>query len=249
MSKSNYEIKVFDTDKHSIPLRKSMKDGTIPPFPSSTIICGRSGSGKSNLLMNLLSRKEFYGQYFHYTLVISPTAGSTDDLYKVLNLPEENFIDDFTSEFLENLIESRKELIKEKGIKWVAKNSRVNLILDDVIANRQFLQSPECLKLFALLRHYLCSVMILIQSFTKVSRACRLNANAIMIFPSCQNEVQILLDEVTPANMKKRDFEKVIDYATNEQYKFLYINNKAKQNEKIRKNLSEIINLDDFKTT
>jgi GTP-binding protein EngB required for normal cell division len=245
---SGYKIKVLETAKSKIPLRKCMKDGIMPPFPSSTIICGRSGSGKSNLMLNMLTRDDLCGNYYHYIVVMSPTAGKTDDLYKHLNIPDENFIEDFKPEFLEQLIESRKKEIEEKGIEIVAKKSRCLIILDDVIANREFLQSNECMKLFALLRHYLCSVMILIQSFTKVSRACRLNSNSIMIFPSCQNEVQILLDEVTPAGMKKRDFEKVIDYATAEPYNFLYINNKAKKGEHIRKNLDEIIDLEQYKT-
>ena len=89
--KSNeYEITKLETAKHNIPLRKSMKDGIIPRFPFSILISGRSGSGKTNVLLNLLTRKEFYGSYFHYTVVFSPTAGAGDDVYDILKLPKEN---------------------------------------------------------------------------------------------------------------------------------------------------------------
>ena len=85
------------------------------------------------------------------------------------------------------------------------------------------------------------------QSYTKIPRALRLNVNATMIFPSTQSEIEVLLDEVTPSGIKKRSFEKIIDYATDGQYDFLYINNHAKPGERIRKNLDEIIDLNNYK--
>jgi hypothetical protein len=242
-----YKIEVMETAKAKIPLRKVMKDGTLPRFPFSILISGRSGSGKTNLLLNLLTRKEFYKNYFHYVMVFSPTASVGDDMYDVLDLPEENIRNDFTQEDLDHIIEVRKNLIKEKGIEWVAKNSRMLIILDDIIANRNFLMAPASLKMFALLRHYLCSVIVLTQSYNKIPRALRLNCNAVFVFPASQSEVEVLIDEITPAGIKKRDFENVIEYATAEQYQFLYINNHAKPSERIRKNLTEIIDLDKFK--
>ena len=158
---SKYKIEVMETAKSKIPLRKVMKDGTLPRFPFSILISGRSGSGKTNLLLNMLTRKEFYKNYFHYTVVFSPTASMGDDMYDVLQLPEENIKNYFTQEDLESIIEVRKSLIQEKGIEWVATNSRMLIILDDIIASRNFLMSPASLKMFALLRHYLCSVIVL----------------------------------------------------------------------------------------
>ena len=235
----------MDTEKSKIPLRKSMKEGVIAKFPSSVMVSGRSGSGKTNLLMNLLTDNGLYGNFFHCIIVYSPTAGQFDDTYKILGIPKENFIEEFDQESLETLIESRKELIKKKGIEWVSKNCRVAIILDDIIANRKFLESQVALKLFCLLRHYLCSIFVLVQSYTKLPRALRLNCNSVYVFPCSQSEVERLIDEVTPAGMKKRSFEKVIDYCTNDQYSFLSINNHAKKGERIRKNLDEIIKLGD----
>lgn len=242
-----YKIEPIATSKSKTPLKAVMKQGILPRFPFSMMISGRSGSGKTNLLMNLLSKKEFLKGYFHYIIVYSPTAGTYDDSYNILNLPPENFKNDFNENDLEQLIQSRKKLIKDKGVEWVVKNSRVLIILDDVIANRDFLNSPQALKMFALLRHYQVAVIVLMQSYNKLPRALRINANAVAIFPSSQSEIEVLIDEVTPSGIKKREFEKVIDYCTSGRYDFLYINNHADPGKRIRKNLDEIINLTDFK--
>ena len=247
---TKYKIEEIKTEKNKIPLRKCMKDGILPRFPFSLMLSGRSGSGKTNLMMNLMTRKEFYGNYFHCIIVCSPTAGKYDDMYKQLKLPDENFISDFNPDFLNDLIESRKSEIDEKGIEKVAKSSRVCLILDDVIANRDFLNSPEALKMFALLRHYLCSVIVMMQSYTKLPRALRLNCNGVIVFPCLQSEIEVLIKEVCPNGIRPRDFEKVIDYCTNGPYSFLYINNHEKDVKKrVRRNLDEVINLDKFKVS
>ena len=244
---SKFKIEAIETAKSKTPLKSVMKQGVLPKFPFSMMISGRSGSGKTNLLMNLLSRKEFLKGYFHYIIVYSPTAGTYDDSYIVLNLPSENFKNDFSEKDLEDLIQSRKDLIDKKGIEWVTKNSRVLIILDDVIANRDFLNSPAALKAFALLRHYQVAIIVLMQSYNKLPRALRINANAVAVFPSSQSEVEVLLDEITPAGLKKKEFQKVIEYCTDGRYDFLYINNHADPGKRVRKNLDEIINLDDYK--
>jgi len=223
-----------------------MKNGLLPRFPFSMMISGRSGSGKTNLLMNLLTRREFLQNYFQYIIVYSPTEGEYDDSYKPLNLPKEKFKNDFSEEDLERLIKSRKDLIKKKGIEWVSKNSRVLIILDDVIANRDFLNSPQALKMFALLRHYLVSVIVLMQTYNKLPKALRNNANAIMIFPANRSELEVLKDELCPPSLNKKQFERVISDATSDKYNFLYINNHADPSKKLRKNLDEIINLDNY---
>jgi nucleoside-triphosphatase THEP1 len=242
-----FKIDKIDTAKSKIPLRACMKNGTLPRFPFSLMLSGSSGSGKTNLLMNILSKKEMYGGYFHYIIVYSPTSGKYDDMYKILKLPDENFVEEFSAETLENLISARKKLIDDKGIEWVSKNSRVLIILDDVISNRAFLESQTALTLFALLRHYLVAVCVMMQSYRKLPRSLRVNCNAVAIFPSTQSEIEVLLDEVTPAGIKKREFEKVIEYATKDDYSFLFINRHAKKDSQIRKNLDEIIDLNKFK--
>jgi hypothetical protein len=89
--------------------------------------------------------------------------------------------------------------------------------------------------------------MILIQSYNKVPRALRINSNATIIFPSTQSEIEVITDEITPAGISKKEFAKVIEYCTEGKHDFLYINRHAERGEQIRKNLTEIIDLNKFK--
>lgn len=244
----SFKIEPLPTDKSKTPQIKASIDQILPKYPFSMIISGRSGGGKTQLMLNLLTKENMFKNFFHTILVFSPTAGDFDDTYKNLKIPKENFIPDFSPETLDHIIELRKKQIKAKGIEYTAKNSRMLIILDDVIANRDFLQSEACVKMFALLRHYLVSVIILVQKYNAVSRTCRLNANAIMCFPALSNEVESLKDELTPAGLTKKEFQKVIEHCTQGRYDFLYINNHADPDKRIRKNLDEIIDLKKFKS-
>lgn len=243
MSKEDvkYKITPIDTDKNEIPQRKCAKDGVMPRYPFSMMLSGSSGSGKTVLAMNILTKKELYGKYFHYIIVFSPTAGDFDDTYKCLGLPEENFISKFDGDMLDKIIECRKKLISEHGIPWVAKNSRMLIIMDDCIADRQFLESPDALKMFALLRHYLVSVIVMIQSYRKLPKALRLNCNAVAVFPALRAEIDVIKEECCPANYSKKEFEGVLQYCMSDKHSFFYINRHAESDKRIRKNLDEII--------
>lgn len=245
MNKS-LEIKKIDTAKNNIPQTEEMKEQILLPFPFSLIISGRSGSGKTNLLMNLLTRKNMYGGYFQYILVFSPTS-PFDDLYKNLKIPKDNLKPKFSSEDLEKILEARQKQIKKHGIKKVAEESRLLIIFDDTIADQDFLRSREALQLFTLLRHYLISVILLTQTYNKVPKPLRNNANGVMIFPSNRSEIEILKDELCPPALLKKEFEKLIEYATSDKHSFLYINNKADLQHRYKKNLDEDIDINKFK--
>ena len=55
-----YKIEPVPTSKDDIKHPPLSEAGVIPKLNSSTILVGKSGSGKSVLLHNLLTRKEFF---------------------------------------------------------------------------------------------------------------------------------------------------------------------------------------------
>lgn len=236
-----YEIIPIETAKNNIPQKSASKKNIMPKFPFSAVISGRSGSGKTQLILNMLTRDDLLGNYFHKILVFSPTANTLDDTYDALKIPAENFIKDFDPKILDTILTNRKKQITKEGVEKVAKTDRVLLLFDDCISEKKFLESPQNLKMFTLLRHYLCSVCILSQSFKKIPRSIRLNANYLAIFPSLQSEINIMLEEITPSGISKNEFRDIIAYCTKGRYDFMAINNHAEPNQRIRKNLSEII--------
>jgi hypothetical protein len=244
----DYTINPLDTDKKDIPQRAIQKKGILSKYPFSWIISGKSGSGKTQLLLNTLSRENMLKNYFHVVIVFSPTANDLDDTYDVLgNIPKENFVKTFDKSTLDNILANRKKIIKKKGIKWVAENNRVCLLFDDCIAEKSFLNSPEALKMFTLLRHYLCSCIILSQSFNGIPKKIRNNANMLSIFPSLSSEVDIMLEEICPSGTTKKEFRAIINHCTDGRYDFMHINNGAEPGKRIRKNLTEVIDIDEYK--
>ena len=95
-----YKIEPVKTSKDAIKHPKLSEEGVIPKLCCSTILVGKSGSGKSVLLQNLMTRKEFFAGHFDKVFLISPT-GEADDVQKALNVsPNCVFTDMVRSNFL-----------------------------------------------------------------------------------------------------------------------------------------------------
>ena len=251
-----FDIVPFETKKDSIKkhMRPAMRAGIIPPHPASVIFNGRSGSGKSNLMINLLTRPEFYGQtkpgekkthFFDDIYLFSPTAGDLDDLTKHMldytSLTQDHVFNTFDETKLFDLLDTQAADIRKKGD--IGKSKKVLIILDDIQSSKKFLASNTLKRMFIANRHYNVSVWLGGQSWTLTPRCCRLQANNVFIFPMSGSEAELLMKEFSPAGMKKKDFEKVLMHATAEQYQFLHINMKHPAKTRFRKNLGEILEL------
>ena len=97
------QIVPYKTNKKKIKLTPMMQADIIPRHASAVIFNGKSGSGKSNLMINLLTRPHFYKGYFDLTFLFSPTANS-DDLPQYLNLPKKRLFSRFDTKVLDHII-------------------------------------------------------------------------------------------------------------------------------------------------
>ena len=247
---SGLKIVPYKTNKHKIKQRPLMKQGVIPIHPSSVIFNGRSGSGKSNLMVNLLTRPEFYGKtspddpkshYFDLIFLFSPTAHNGDDLVRYLELPDKRIFTDFDLNALNNIISTQESLIKQKGL---LKSPKILLLLDDIQSDAKFLRSKEILKVFIQNRHLNISTWLCGQSFKLSPRACRLQANNLFFYPGSGSEMQILADEFCPPKMNKKEFLALANHATNEMYQFLHVNMREPPKTRFRKNLDTILEIE-----
>ena len=248
MKKSDIlKIVPYPTNKHEIQQRPMMKADIIPRHASSVIFNGRSGSGKSNLLINLLTRPEFYGPekegektYFDLIFLFSPTAHGGDDLVQFLNLPSKRIDTSLDTKKLDHILETQQKLIETKGL---LKSPKILIIFDDCQSDSKFLNTKSFLRCFIQCRHLNISTFLCSQRFNKTPKAARLQANNIFFFPASDGEIDLMVDEYTPANMTKKKFKEIIQFATTEPYSFLHINLRCDDKEKFRKNLDQIINI------
>ena len=210
------DIKKIETNKANINQVPNAEAGLIPEHPFRWYLCGASHSGKTNLLLNLLSRTEFYKDYFDI-YVISPTAGELDDSYKVLNLPKERYFYPNIM-VLQRLFEIQQQKIQEEGTV-----KPVLLVLDDCISYKQFINHKDFLKLFCMGRHYQCSIIATSQAYHRLPKSCRLQCSAISFFRGSQKEVEVIVEDFCPAGLSKRQFTKVVNSTTTEKYSFLQI--------------------------
>lgn len=242
------DIVKFESNKHKIKERQAMVDNIIPRLGSSTIINGKSGSGKTNLLLNLCLKKEFYGKlkpndkhgYFELVFLFSPTA-EADDLAEHLGLEKKRIV---TSDFenkLEHIFTAQERIIKSKGLD---KSPKILLLYDDLQADQKFLKSKIFMRSFIANRHSNITTIFLSQSFTKTPRVCRLQASNIMIFPASESEIALLVTEYCPPHTSEKEFYELVKHATKDRFNFLHICMRVAPEERFRKNLNTILTID-----
>jgi hypothetical protein len=202
---------------------------------------GRSGSGKSTVVNYMLTNKNYLKGFFDHVYLFSPTA-ELDDLAKHLKLKKEYMITKPSEEKLNEILDKQDKLIKSEGIEKVGKKSKILIIFDDIISDPRFLKSDAMIKLATMGRHFLISSIINTQSYTKVPRAIRLQANALILFPSSNNEVKLLVDDACPPHCSKKTFNKLVEYATSGKHDFLFINNFEPVETRFGKGFEEYLN-------
>ena len=238
------EIKPIQTDKECIEQPEAVKNGILPKLPSSYLVIGRSGSGKSTNIAALLTDPQLLGGYFNYIVVFSDVA--CDDVLKhALQLPDENYIcgEDFTEDKVKSILTTMEKKIKEMGIKKACVEFKVCIVFDDILSRAKLLKSDTMRKLFTANRHYLLSVMILSQYLKSIPPVIRQNVSGLVFYPSSLMEIEKLAEENTPPFMNKKQFIQVVEHACNEKHSFLFINRKDDTEKQLRKGYDTILTL------
>ena len=137
------EIKPFETSKNKISHTPYQTELIIPKHPFACIMNGRSGSGKSQLMVNLMARPQFFKDYFQVVFLVSPTAGQMDDLVQHLNLPPKRIINILDPKTITKIMKIQEDLINKKGID---KAPKMLIIYDDCQANERFLRSKPVIQ-------------------------------------------------------------------------------------------------------
>lgn len=218
-----------------------IRQGFLPKLKESVVFCGGTGSGKSNLILWLLLNPNAYKDMFDSIYLFSPTA-HIDPMFKLLKLKKKNMVSTNILEELTKLINRKKDEVKKKGIK----RSKCDLILiEDSSSESKLLHSPILVKAFTMLRHFGCSLWVVIHSIKTLRPTQRANSNHVILFPCSKEQQLIACEQYCDHLVNKKTLLEMFSYCNQRTEKnqrpFLYINNKCDKEDKFRKGFHEIL--------
>lgn len=238
-----------DMEKIEYPMCDLMKKGIIPSHPSSTMLIGGSGSGKTTCLLYMIKHlmKDCDGDRFftaENTYLFS-FSGKSDPSFAHLGLDEDTNI--FSEDLIDNLdmvIDEQREEVEAIGLK----NAKIKLLIfEDVTGSKKFINSKNFTKSWIGLRHIGVSVISCSHKYSAISRVCRLSCSNIMIFPSQTTEKDRLRDDHGPPSLNKKNFNELVEYAWTPEddfeRPFLYINMKKPFSTRFRKGFHQVLEI------
>lgn len=245
LEKANYEIEAikFNVDG-------KFNDKIKPPFPNSSFfltIIGKPGSGKTNLLVNMLTNKNIYKRVFDKVLLVMPKNSIKSLKNNIFeDLPESQQFDEISPEVFEAIKHFRAEFDEideekgsSKGVKVpLPRSKNMLLILDDVTAQLKEKENQKLLiELSTNRRHLKLSIILISQYLRAIPRCVRSQTTTLVYFkPANELDNNIVRDEYI--NLPKETFNNLMRFVFQNQHDFLFVD---KNNESYFKNLNKII--------
>jgi hypothetical protein len=237
-----------ETDPYAVQVRKTNKDemfqphsatiGLLPTLPTGIVVIGRSGSGKTQAVVTMLTNKRLLADTFDYVYLFTGVKPDKE-LIADLELPPSNIKVNFEESAISTIMKKMEATVDAQGFK---NTPSVLFVFDDILGNVEFLKSNTLTKLATTNRHMNISYIIMSQYYKKLPAVVRTNASFYMIFPSSDIEIQKIADELTPPSMSKKQFLELARHATKARYSFLSINSKADPSKQLRRGFNTILN-------
>ena len=205
------EIPNYDVDNKNNKFKQRFT--FMPNDTFRMLICGNSGSGKTNLLLHMLLSLLHYDKIFLYAKNLD------QEKYQIL-IDEMNKISKVLD--FDVLTLSNDKIIPINNLDY--EDNQIIIIFDDYVCEKN---QREIFDYFIQGRHKNCSVIYLSQSFYKTPRDIRLNCSHYCIyeFPSSR-ERNMISSEL---GVDKEKFKK----ATRKPFSFLYVD---KPRKKVKRN-------------
>ena len=234
-------IEVYDGAPESKPCRYG---DPFAPLPTSWVLCGPTGSGKTMGMLNLVLK--FYKDMFDRIWIVSPSI-KLDPQYKVLRDRLDKFCDqkkeplymeDWDHAAIGKILDTQREIVESCRKRKVAA-PHVLLILDDMGDYTDLMQARKGAKiggswmttLATKGRHFQVSWLVTCQKFNQIGRIIRSNARNLLVWRQRNaKEVESLCEELSGWYNKDTVLE-MYEYATKEPYSWLTIRLDAKRAE------------------
>jgi len=218
------------------------EDKSIPePLPRksfSMLICGKPASGKTNLLLCLLTKKgRAFNRKFDKVFIVSPSLSTIADDDPFEMIPEEQKFEDASFDTLEEITES----IKDSG-------EKVLIVLDDCIADLRgrgnAMVENKLQKIFFNRRHLCgaggsCSIIATSQTYNKIDPKLRKSASHLILFENRnKKEISSIFDEIIM--IPNKEFMDVFKYVYDKKHNFMYLDTTAHPDNMIHKNFTRL---------
>jgi len=204
--------------------QKDTAGGPLPLKPCNMGMFARKGGGKSNLILNLLMKKESpWYKHFDLIFLVSPTAMNDDKMKPLIDDIGDQYYDELSNDVLMDIV-ARTEAFTELHNKKKKKGKpHYCIVFDDCIHVLKSKQANLITKLATQNRHMNITNIYLLQKYnTYMPTLIRSNLDCIVFF---RTENQAELDSfVKEIGTDEDKLLQLYEYATADPYSFLYIN-------------------------
>ena len=181
----------------------------------TTAFLAKRNSGKSHLLKYLVECEK---HKFSKIYCICPTE-KINNFYSDI-VDDECIFDNYNEKWVEKLIEKMSDVNANKPIK---ERKNVLLILDDIVSDHNFHQSPTLKKLFIRGRHINIAIIVSFQYINLLPPTIRTNLDYLFIGQMNKQSIDLLCSEFISGDITKDEFIKMYNRSTKD-YNFLVIN-------------------------
>jgi len=202
-----------------------------PQWPLRLLICGQTGCGKTNLLLNLLLNYLYYNRLYVYAKDLSESSYMFlqeffDDVHRKL---EEDYN---ITESIANFSSNKADIVDVDNLDKEYQNL---IVFDDFVTEKD---QDSIIELFTRGRKKNASVIYLTQSYYSTPKDIRLQCNYFMFFNIGSKREVIEIEKDHAIGVTKEEFLEMFKSATEDPYSFMMIDLKTKEKRKrFRKNL------------
>ena len=183
-----------------------------------TSMLAKRNSGKSVLLKHLVEAEK---HKFARIYVICPTE-KINRFYSDI-VDEECIFDSYDEKWVNKLIDKMTEINSNKPAK---ERKNILLILDDLVSDTNFHQSPSFKKIIIRGRHINIAIILTFQYLNLIPPTARSNLDTLFVGQMNKQSVDLLISEFISGDISKEEFIKMYNRCTKD-YNFLVINNNS----------------------
>lgn len=211
----------------------------LPQHPSLVYIPSVRGSGKTNLIVHLLTTAMPYGfkKFFHQIYIFSGSL--SQPIWSKIAIPEENKFDTYSNEGFNQLTEK----LKSDG----DYGKRTLIIIDDMTGDKIYNSRSSLYKFSFNHRHFPqnagTSIWLISHSYKSLPKAMRNNITDLIVYKIHSLEEKKEFYEDNGGQLNKKEFYKLLDMATDNKFNFLYIKKDEPMTTRFRHNFNRIIEL------